>query len=118
MQKYSHTFLILLTLLTSGAALTGCQISFPYKAPIQQGNVITPAMLTKLKPGMSAEHVRYVLGEPILVPTFHPNRWEYIYTLQPSHGNYERRLVTVYFSNGTMERVVTELPKKLPAKKR
>jgi outer membrane protein assembly factor BamE len=107
MQKYLQITFVLLAFL----GITGCQ-GFPYKAPIQQGNVITPSMVAKLKAGMSAEHVRYVLGEPVLVPTFHPQRWEYIYTLQPSRGQYKRRLVTVYFNNGVMEKVITETAKK------
>ena len=106
MQKYFRALPIFLSLSLPLLAITGCQ-GFPYRAPIQQGNIVTPHMLAKLTPGMSAEHVRYVLGEPILVPTFNPQRWEYIYTLQPSRGKYERRLVTVYFQNGVMERVAS-----------
>ncbi|MFU8797344.1 MAG: outer membrane protein assembly factor BamE [Gammaproteobacteria bacterium] len=96
--------------------LAGCQSPpFLYRPTIQQGNVITPDMIEKLKPGMSADHVRYLLGEPILVPTFNPHRWEYIYTHQVNRAKMERRLVTVYFQNGFLEKVTSE-PAASPAK--
>ena len=46
----------------------------PYRIEIQQGNFISPDMLAQLKPGMSKEQVRLVLGTPLLTDIFHAER--------------------------------------------
>ena len=100
MKKYLSIILVSASLCT-----TGCS-SFPflYRVPVQQGNIVTQEMVSQLRPGMTAEQVRYIMGEPILVNGFNPQRWEYIYTLTPSKGKYERRLTTLYFSHQTLLR--------------
>jgi outer membrane protein assembly factor BamE len=104
MQKYFTSIIILFALFTTGCA----SMPFLYKPPIQQGNVVTPDMVARLKTGMTPDQVRYVLGEPILNPALNHQRWEYVYTYLPNRGKMERRLVTVYFQNGVMEKVTTE----------
>lgn len=57
--------------------LTGCSI---HKLDVQQGNVITPAMLAELKLGMPMDRVRYLLGSPPITDPFNQRRWDYSYT--------------------------------------
>ena len=38
----------------------------PYRMVIQQGNFISDDMVAQLKPGMSKEQVRFVLGTPLV----------------------------------------------------
>ena len=49
-------------------ALAGCDampaLVKPYRMEIQQGNYVTQEMVSQLKPGMSKEQVRFVLGTP------------------------------------------------------
>ncbi len=61
--------------------ITACQHSFPrvYKIRVNQGNVVTPTVLSQLKPGMTRKQVLYVLGTPLGQDTFHPDRWDYLY---------------------------------------
>jgi outer membrane protein assembly factor BamE len=40
--------------------------------PIQQGNFVTQEMVNKLRPGMTPDQVRFVLGTPLLIDTFRP----------------------------------------------
>src|SRR4051812_3473758 len=89
-----------LLILLSFMTMAGCT-SFPflYRAPVQQGNVVTSAMLQQIQPGMTREQVRYILGEPVLINTFNPHRWEYVYTLRPSRGKFVERRVIVYFDH-------------------
>jgi outer membrane protein assembly factor BamE len=50
-----------------------------HRIDIQQGNVVTQEMVAKLKPGMTRQQVRFVLGTPPIVDPFHPQRWDYVY---------------------------------------
>jgi outer membrane protein assembly factor BamE len=93
-------------------ALSGCSyISFPswpqhlvYKIDIQQGAVVTKEMAEQLRPGMTREQVRFVLGTPPIADPFHNNQWDYTYRFQPGRGDVVLRHFTVYFANEGMTR--------------
>ncbi|NQZ53831.1 MAG: outer membrane protein assembly factor BamE [Piscirickettsiaceae bacterium] len=93
------TFLIytfsILTLLLSGCNKD--KIPGVYRIDIQQGNDVTQEMINKLKPGMSKSQVSYVMGTPLIIDTFHPDRWDYIYSFHPGNGQREQRRVTLFF---------------------
>jgi outer membrane protein assembly factor BamE len=83
-------------------SLTACnkdKIPGVYRIDIQQGNVVSQDMLNKLKPGMTKNQVAYVMGTPLLIDTFHPNRWDYIYSFHPGNGQREQRRVTLLFDD-------------------
>ncbi|MEO8937173.1 MAG: outer membrane protein assembly factor BamE [Burkholderiaceae bacterium] len=73
--------------------------SLTYKINIQQGVVVTQEMADQLKPGMTRDQVRFVLGTPILTDPFHADRWDYPFRFQPGRGRIEERRFTVYFDN-------------------
>lgn len=79
-----------------------------YKIDIQQGNVLTQDMLSRLKPGMTKSQVRFALGTPLIADAFHPNRWDYAYRYQAAGKLTEQRHVTVVFENELMLRVEGE----------
>lgn len=56
--------------------VAGCAI---YKPEVPQGNVITADMLDTLKIGMSKQQVRFLLGTPAIIDSFHEDRWDYVY---------------------------------------
>lgn len=67
------------------AFLSACSsFKFPgvHKIRVQQGNVITQAMIDKLKPGMSRSQVRFILGNAVVDDSLNLDRWDYIYTMQ------------------------------------
>jgi outer membrane protein assembly factor BamE len=68
-----------------------------YRIDIQQGNDVTQDMLNKLEPGMTKNQVAYVMGTPLIIDTFHPDRWDYVYTFSPGNGQREQRRITAYF---------------------
>jgi outer membrane protein assembly factor BamE len=70
-----------------------------YRIDIQQGNYVSQEMINKLEPGMSKGQVTYVMGSPLLIDTFHPNRWDYLYSFQPGNGDREQRRITLYFND-------------------
>ena len=37
----------------------------PYKMEIQQGNFVTQEMVSRLKPGMTRDQVRFIMGTPL-----------------------------------------------------
>ena len=85
-----------LTLLA--ALLTGgCSI---HRIDIQQGNIITPEMVQTLKVGMTKEQVQFVVGTPLIIDAFNPDRWIYFYSMQARKKPLERRSVIVEFRDG------------------
>lgn len=77
--------------------LTGCGAI--YKIDVQQGNYLTQDAVDKLKPGMSKAEVRQVLGTPLLVDTFHNNRWDYFFSNKERFKSEDRKRFSVFFEN-------------------
>lgn len=97
-------------------ALAGCQWvpAVPgvhvRKIDIQQGNAITPEMLSKLRLGMTRSQVRFALGTPLLVDPFRTDRWDYVYSFETGGRVVERRHVTVIFEAERLKRVEGDVP--------
>lgn len=93
------------------ATFSGCssvpRIVNEYKIDVQQGNVLTQEMVSQLRPGLTMDQVRFVLGTPMLMDIFHARRWDYVYRLQKgSTGEVDMRKFSVYFdSEDKLERV-------------
>jgi outer membrane protein assembly factor BamE len=78
----------------------------PYRMEIQQGNFVSQEDVSKLKPGMSKEQVRFVLGTPLLTDIFHADRWDYVYRREKANSNVvEQRRIAVFFKDGKLARV-------------
>ena len=77
----------------------------PYRIDIQQGNVLTQEMLSKLKAGMTRAQVRFVLGSPLIVDPFRTDRWDYVSTFEKQGKEVERRRVTVIFVDDKLVRI-------------
>lgn len=69
----------------------------PYRPDVQQGNIITQEMVEQLRPGMTEDQVRFLLGTPMLRDIFHQDRWDYPYYLQRGNGSTQLRKLTVFF---------------------
>jgi outer membrane protein assembly factor BamE len=94
-----NTKLLLSSLTLAGLfALAGCSFPGVYKLDIQQGNVVTQDMIDQLKPGMTRRQVRFIMGNALISDTFHPNRLDYIYTLQPGGGQRQQERATIQFN--------------------
>jgi outer membrane protein assembly factor BamE len=77
----------------------------PYRIDIQQGNYVSQEMVAQLKPGMTKEQVRFILGTPMVTDIFHTDRWDYVYWREAPNGKRETRKVTVLFEQGQLARV-------------
>lgn len=90
-------------------ALPDWSIPGVYKIDIQQGNVLEQRQVNQLRPGMSRNQVRITLGTPLLVDTFHQERWDYLYSFQPGKGEPERRRLSLYFKDDRLARIEGDL---------
>lgn len=82
---------------TAVLALAGCSVPGVYKLDIQQGNVITQDMVDQLRPGMTAQQVRFIMGTPLISDTFNPQRWDYLYSLEPGRQQRRQERLTLLF---------------------
>ncbi len=96
-----RALLILLSLLLASCGGLSGPLS-PYKMDIRQGNFVTAEMREKLKPGMTRQQVRYVLGTPMVSDAFHGNRWDYVYLLEQRGKLIEQRGLTLYFDSDNL----------------
>lgn len=78
-------------------ALAGCSFPGVYKVDIQQGNVVTQDMIDQLRPGMTRSQVRFIMGNPLITDTFHANRWDYLYSIQPGGSPRQQERVSLVF---------------------
>lgn len=88
-----------LALSTCLGACSNLEFPWVYRLNIDQGNIITQEMVNQLKPGMTRDQVKYVMGSSLLVDPFHPDRWDYVYTLRARDGKRTRQQLTVIFKD-------------------
>lgn len=86
------------------AALSGCG-RYPYKIDVPQGNIIAPKQLETLALGMTRNQVRFVLGTPLVADPFHPDRWDYFYSLKRDGKIVESRRLTAVFQDDKLTEV-------------
>jgi outer membrane protein assembly factor BamE len=97
------------------AGLTGCSslnrastdvagILTPYRVEVVQGNFVSKEQVDALRPGMSREQVRDILGTPLLTDMFHADRWDYVFTIRRHGVAPQTRRLTVLFDNGVLAR--------------
>ncbi len=106
--KHIKLFILLITCVLS---LNGCQnklgkLLTVYKIDIQQGNAIEAEAVNKIILGMSKEQVRFVLGNPLIVDSFHPDRWDYIYHFTPGYGEQQRKQLSLIFDRGEIIEII------------
>lgn len=77
-----------------------------YRMEIQQGNFVSQEMVSQLKPGMSKDQVRFVMGTPLISDSFHADRWDYVFRRQKANSKeLEQRNLAVFFEDGKLKRV-------------
>ncbi|TFZ06646.1 outer membrane protein assembly factor BamE [Ramlibacter henchirensis] len=76
----------------------------PYKVEVVQGNFVSREQVEQLKPGMSRQQVRDLLGTPLVTSLFHDDRWDYVFTLKRDGVQEQPRRLTVFFSGEALQR--------------
>ncbi len=91
------------------ALLTACGSAAPsvkpFKMDIQQGNVVTSKMLLQLRPGMTKSQVKFIMGTPLIVDSFHKDRWDYFYQMRQAGKITEQRRVILDFDKDLLTKV-------------
>ena len=97
---------ILLTAI-SIALLSSCV----YKPNIQQGNVLDQKEINQIRPGMSKDQIRFVIGNPVLNTNLEENTWYYLYYLIPSRGDkIKKRMILTFVDDKLASIEGTEKP--------
>jgi outer membrane protein assembly factor BamE len=76
----------------------------PYRVEVVQGNFVSSEQVELLKPGLSRQQVRELLGTPLLTSVFHADRWDYVFTLRRQGIESQQRKLTVFFKGDALER--------------
>ena len=103
-------------LLATAVVLAGCSslqptadkwlgVITPYRIDIMQGNVVTQELAAQVKPGMSREQVRDLLGSPLLTSAFHADRWDYVFTLRRQGVEPQRRSIVAIFKDNKLDKL-------------
>jgi outer membrane protein assembly factor BamE len=107
-----RTLVVSLSLLTAA-----CGFFTPYRMEIQQGNYVTQQMATQLKPGLTRDQVRFVMGTPLVTDIFHEERWDYVFVRQRANSQeIEHRRIAVFFEDGKLKRVDGDILAAAPGK--
>ena len=78
----------------------------PYQIEIQQGNFLSQELVAQLKPGLTKDQVRFLLGTPLIVDPFHTDRWDYVFLRRmENRSEVERRHMSVHFEEGRLKRI-------------
>ena len=112
MEKYSKMLRLsvrslALCLLTTLAACSAPEhVPGLYRVDVRQGNHLDSAQIERLQSGMSRQQVQAVLGSPLIVDPFHPDRWDYYYAYRPAGGQpSEERRLTLWFTGDSLARI-------------
>ena len=104
--KKIHYLICIATAVT--IVLAGCTI---YRPEIQQGQLTDLEDVERLEIGMTPDEVQGILGTPLVVDTFNPDRWDYILNIVGTERTIVRReRVTIFFENGELTKVETVKP--------
>ena len=83
----------------------------PYRIDIVQGNVVTKEQLDRVKPGLTRNQVRDLLGSPLLTDAFHADRWDYVFTIRRQGTEPQRRSIVATFDGDVLKSIDTpEVP--------
>lgn len=76
----------------------------PYKPAVVQGNFVSREQAQALRPGMSRQQVRELLGTPLITSVFHGDRWDYVFTLDRQGVPAQSHRLTLFFKGERLER--------------
>ncbi|MGB5133322.1 MAG: outer membrane protein assembly factor BamE [Steroidobacteraceae bacterium] len=89
-----------------------------YRMDVQQGNLLDPEQIDQVEVGMTRSQVRFLLGTPMVIDSFDPDRWDYVYRLQRGHKRkVDKRHLVVWFQDDKVTRIeeLIPVPRKQPA---
>jgi len=97
--RFSVLFTVLVTIILGTSACSSFNFPGVHRITIQQGNVITQTMVDQLRPGMTKNQVRFILGNAIIDDSLESERWDYVYTIQFGGLKPTQRHMSLFFVN-------------------
>lgn len=102
--------------LAACAALAGCGslntasqrvagVVQPYRPQVVQGNFVSREQVDVLRPGVTRDQVRDILGTPLVTSVFHADRWDYAFTLRRQGLAPQSYRLSVFFKEDRLERI-------------
>ena len=76
----------------------------PYRSDVVQGNFLSSEQVALLRPGLSRNDVRNLLGTPLVTSLFHADRWDYVFTLKRQGAADQSFRYAVYFNGEALAR--------------
>ncbi len=98
----------LITVIIAFSAATGCESRWLppyYRIDIRQGNYVDQEMIDQLQPGMSKSQVQFLMGTPLIMDPFHPDRWDYYYSFRRDGKQKDQYRVSLFFQGNVLARV-------------
>ena len=89
------------------AITTGCA----YRSDLAQGNFVEQTAVDKLRQGMTAEQVRYILGTPMLTDPFDNTRWYYVHFIRRGWNDPEIQNLIVLFQGRYLQDISGDFKK-------
>ncbi len=112
-----HTRGAVLRIAAGGAMFVFAACISPYRIEIQQGNYVSRDAIAQVKPGMTKEQVRAILGTPLLNDIFHADRWDYVFTRSAANSTQvETRRATLLFKDDMLATIDADMMPAEPAK--
>lgn len=85
-----------------------------YRIDIQQGNLLEEDAIDQVEVDMTRSQVRFLLGTPMVLDTFHQDRWDYMYYFRRGRSrNIERRWAIVTFQEDKVISIQKDVPVEL-----
>ena len=95
MQSFSFIRSLIIFLVLCSCA--GCQHMGAYTPPVQQGNELRQADVSRIKVGMPKSTVAKLLGQPVLIDPYNNRKWTYVYRLKHSDNTLSSHYLVVTF---------------------
>lgn len=93
----------IITALLLVLSLSACGLY--YHTPVRQGNVLTPATVTRLESGMTKAQVRYLMGTALIQSGFEDNRWDYVFYYRNPDAYVRQSKISLYFINNRLAHI-------------
>lgn len=86
--------------------LSSCSLFRVHKLDIEQGNMITQKNIDQLHKGMTTSEVKSIMGNPVLINVFTPNRLNYVYTYQKGYEKMTVKRVIVILEADRVQEII------------
>ena len=86
-------------ILFAALLLVGCSFPGIYKDQVKQGNQLITERIERLEISMTKDQVQFLLGSPITVNTFNPNRWIYLERIDFDGSVQQNNYLIINFKN-------------------